>query len=76
MVEETNGGTNKANAVSKPNHPKCKKKKKHSRNFMGLTKLESNSRARKVHFVCVENLSIMLESVGTERINKGYSECN
>ena len=34
-MEESNGGTNKANEVSKPYHPNVKINKKHSENFKG-----------------------------------------
>ena len=73
MVEESNGGTNKTNVVSKPNHLKGKNNnnKKHSGNFMGPTKIKSNLRLRKVHVLCVGNPDIMLGSVGTERTKKG-----
>ena len=46
-----------------------------TKSFLGIlwapTKIKSNSRARKVHVLCVGNLSIMLGSVGTERTKKG-----
>ena len=72
-MEESNGETNKANVVSKPNHLKGKNNnnKKHFRKFMGPTKIKSNLRVRKVHVLCVGNPSIMLGSVGTERTKKG-----
>ena len=39
MVEDSNGGTNKANVVSKPNHLKGKNNnKKHFENFIGKSK--------------------------------------
>ena len=73
-MEEPNGGTNKANVVSKPNQLKGKnnKKKKYSKNFLWApAKIKNNSKARKVHVLCVENLNIMLGSVGTEGTKKG-----
>ena len=78
VMEEFNGGTNKANVVSKVNHLKGKNNndKKHSRNLWAPTKIKSNSRTRNVHVLCMGNPDIMLGSVGTERTKRGYSECN
>ena len=53
--EEFNGGTNKANVVSKPNHLKCKNNnnKKHSEKFMGPNKNQKQFKGNKGPcFVC------------------------
>ena len=62
VVEESNDRTNKANMVSMPNQFKGKNNnnEKISGNFIGPDKNQSNSRARKVHVLCVGNPSIML----------------
>ena len=53
MVEESNNGTNKANAVSKPNHPECKNNKKHSKNFKAPNKNQKQFKGKKGPcFVC------------------------
>ena len=53
VVEESNGGSNKASVVSKPNHPKCKNNKRHFGNFMGLNKNQKQFKGKKGPcFVC------------------------
>ncbi|RVW81286.1 Retrovirus-related Pol polyprotein from transposon TNT 1-94 [Vitis vinifera] len=55
MVEESNGGTNKANAVSKVNHPRGKNNndKKNSRNYMSPKKNQEQFKGKKGPcFVC------------------------
>ncbi|KAL6313819.1 hypothetical protein AAG906_010238 [Vitis piasezkii] len=55
MVEESNGGTNKANAVSKANHPRGKNNndKKNSRNYMSPKKNQEQFKGKKGPcFVC------------------------
>ncbi|RVW44269.1 Retrovirus-related Pol polyprotein from transposon TNT 1-94 [Vitis vinifera] len=55
MVEESNGGTNKANAVSKANHPKGKNNnnKKNSGNYMSPKKNQEQFKGKKgLCFVC------------------------
>ncbi|XP_019075962.1 uncharacterized protein LOC109122729 [Vitis vinifera] len=55
MVEESNGGTNKANAVSKANHPRGKNNndKKNSRNYMSPKKNQEQFKGKKDPcFVC------------------------
>ena len=74
-MEEPNGGTNKANVVSKPNQFNGKNKKNKKKNTPRIlwapAKIKNNSKARKGHILCVENLNIMLGSVGTEGTKKG-----
>ena len=54
MVEESNGGTNKANVISKPNHLKGKNNNKNnSVNFMGPNKNQKQFKSKKGPcFVC------------------------
>ncbi|RVW72567.1 hypothetical protein CK203_060077 [Vitis vinifera] len=73
MVEESNGGTNKANAVSKANHPRGKNNndKRNSGNYMSPKKNQEQFKGKKVLVLCVENPGIMLGSVGTGKDLKG-----
>ncbi|RVW24418.1 Retrovirus-related Pol polyprotein from transposon TNT 1-94 [Vitis vinifera] len=53
MVEESNGGTNKANAVSKANHPRGKNNKRNFRNYMSPKKNQEQFKGKKGPcFVC------------------------
>uniref|UniRef100_F6HXW6 CCHC-type domain-containing protein n=1 Tax=Vitis vinifera TaxID=29760 RepID=F6HXW6_VITVI len=53
MVEESNGGTNKANAVSKANHPRGKNNKRNSGNYMSPKKNQEQFKGKKGPcFVC------------------------
>ena len=73
VVKESNGGTNKANVVSKPNHLKGKNNnnKKNFGNFMGPNKNQKQFKGKKGPcFVCGKPC-IILGSVGTKKTKNG-----
>ena len=73
VVKESNGGTNKANVVSKPNHLKGKNNnnKKNFGNFMGPNKNQKQFKGKKGScFVCGKPC-IILGSVGTKKTKNG-----
>ena len=52
-MEESNGGSNKENAVSKPNHPKCKNNKKTFQEFYEAQQNQKQFKGKKGPcFVC------------------------